>query len=237
MIDLRKQLAETWRVATRAPSKADGGRAIMFMSANEGEGVSSAAASFAMLAAQRARRGVWLVELDFMNGRLFKAFEPGGAYADIAGTVGGAHNADLGKASIYSVAPEKPKSDDAEDGAQSMLSVHRVGDSKLLVSRFRKEKLGHGQQVKIKTGADYWKAVRGIADWIVVDAPALSKSSAGLAVCSQMDATALVVQADKTPASDVSMLGQEIEGHGGVCMGMMLNKMGYDAVFADQFSG
>lgn len=235
LTDLRADLTETWRVATKAPSRA-GGRMIMFMSALSGEGTSSVAASFAMLAAQRARKGVWLVDLDLTNGRLFKAFEKNGEFAETFGTLGPAHTAELGNSSFFSISPPSPPPAPGEKPV-SMFAVHRVGDSKLLVSHFRKERLEPNQRVKVKTGAEYWKAVREIADWIIVDAPALETSSAGLAVCSQMDATAIVVRADKTPATKVSQLGQEIEGHSGTCMGIVLNGMQKDARLADEISG
>lgn len=234
MQDLRGELTETWRVATQAP-QTNGARAIMFMSARTGEGTSSVAASFAMLAASRARRGVWLIDLDLMQNLQYAAFE-NGPFTRVLGRAGRPHNADLGAASFYSVTP--PSAESRKSGANpGMMVVHRVGNSKLLVSRFRKERLEANQQVRIKTGADYWKAVRGIADWIIVDAPALEESSAGLAVCSQMDATALVVRADRTAAQDVSRLGQEIEGHGGTCLGMVLNDMRSDARMVDQLVG
>ncbi|MFC7290160.1 sugar kinase [Hirschia litorea] len=236
MIDLRKDLTETWRVATKAPSKS-GGRTIMFMSAMAGEGTSSVAASFAMLAAQRARKGVWLVDLNLMNGTLFKAFDRGGEFSDSFGRIGPAHNAELDNSAFFSISPPPPPPPPGQKGNSGLFVVHRVGDSKLLVSRFRKERLDTGQRVRVKTGADYWKAVREIADWVIVDAPPLASSSAGLAVCSQMDATALVVRADKTPATQVSKLGQEIEGHGGTCMGIVLNATRADARLADELSG
>lgn len=236
MIDLRKELTETWRVATRAPIE-NGGRTIMFMSAMSGEGTSSVAASFAMLAAQRARKGVWLVDLNLMNGRLFKSFDRGGEFSDTFGAVGPAHNAEMSGASFFSISPPPPPPPPGQKKDASLFVMHRVGDSKLLVSRFRKERLENNSRVRVKTGAEYWKAVREIADWVIVDAPSLEESPAGLAICSQMDATAIVVRADKTPATQVSKIGQEIEGHGGTCMGIVLNGTRADARLADEISG
>jgi Mrp family chromosome partitioning ATPase len=233
--DLRAELNETWRVATKAPSL-DGGRMIMFMSALAGEGTSSVATSFAMLAAERARKGVWLVDLDLNNGRLFRAFDRDGEFENKFGPLGPAHRAELGESSFFTISPPPPPPSSGEK-PPSMFAVHRVGDSKLLVSHFRHELLDTNQTVKIRPGADYWKSVREIADWVIVDAPALETSSAGLALCSQMDATALVVRADQTPAVEVSRLGQEIEGHSGTCMGIVLNGIRGDARLADEISG
>ena len=63
MLDLRQDLSGLWQAATRVTPRS-GGRALMFISAREGEGTSSVAASFALMAAARAARMSWLVDLD-----------------------------------------------------------------------------------------------------------------------------------------------------------------------------
>ncbi len=233
MLDLRPDLNPTWRAFNRLPTKG-GGRAVMFVSACSGEGTSSVSASFAMLAAQRSQRAVWLIDLDLTGNIQFTAFSKG-PFSGVLGGLGRAHNADLGDKSFYTLHPSN--ADEQDKSAPQLFNVYRVGDSRLLVSRFRTDRLAVGQQVKIRTGAAYWKHIRTIADWIIVDAPALEQSGAALAVCSQMDATSLVVRADKTPTGLVSRAGQEIEGHGGQCFGMVMNQVRADARFADQFAG
>ena len=215
----------------RTPSRGEG-RAVMFMSAREGEGASSMAASFAMLAAQRSSKGVWLVDLDLAANKQYQAFAKG-EFSKVLGPLGPAHSAESGGASFFSVSPER----EDETSGRDRFVVHRAGDSRLLVSRFRSENLGADQKVRIRTGADYWKKVRSTADWIVVDAPALEQSAAGLAICSQIDAVVVVLRADKTPVADVSRVCQEIEAHGGLCAGVMLNGVKKDAKFIDQFAG
>ena len=56
MKDLRADLKDLHRALAQTPAT-DGGRTVMFISARSGEGVSSVAAAFALLAAEQARRG------------------------------------------------------------------------------------------------------------------------------------------------------------------------------------
>ena len=231
MIDLRRDLTQTWRAISRTPSRG-GARAVMFISARTGEGTSSIAASFAMLAAQRSSKGVWLMDLDLTNNAQYKSFKHG-AFSQINGPMGPAHPADLGDVSFFNVTPVNPEASSERD----RLVVHRAGKSRLLVSHFRTELLKPNQEVRIRTGAAYWQKVRSIADWIIVDAPSIDQSGAGLAVCSQMDAVVTVVRADKTPVAEAARISQEIEAHGGVCAGVVLNAVKGDAQFMDQFAG
>ncbi|MDP1556790.1 MAG: hypothetical protein Q8L84_15130, partial [Hyphomonas sp.] len=63
MRDLRQDLAGLWRHVSQM-QPATGGRVVLFLSARKGEGTSSVAASFALMAASRAARTAWLVDLD-----------------------------------------------------------------------------------------------------------------------------------------------------------------------------
>ena len=230
MMDLRHDLTQTWRAISRIPAN-NGARAVMFISARKGEGVSSVAASFAMLAAQRSSKGVWLVDLNLTENGQYAAFNRG-AFGQSFHPLGPAHTADLGNTSFFSIEPPLQ----GENSLQERFVVHRAADTRLLVSRFCAERLSPGQSIKIRTSAAYWNKVRSIADWIIVDAPAISDSGAGLAVCSQMDAIIPVILADKTPAVEAARLAQEVEAHGGNCAGLVMNALRKDARFFDQFT-
>lgn len=231
MIDLRQDLLPTWRTISRAPGHGEG-RAVMFISARTGEGTSSVAASISMLAAQRSTKGVWLVDLDLAGDKQFNAFHRG-EFSRILGPLGQPHAAEAGGDTFFSVTPSYGDRESARD----RFVVHRAGQSRLLVSRFRSDLLRADQKITIRTGASYWKKVRSTSDWIIVDAPALDQSGAGLAVCSQMDSVVIVVRADKTPVAEASRVCQEIEAHGGVCSGIVLNGVRKDARFIEQIMG
>ena len=76
MHDLRSDLDTLWRAAGRL-TVAKGGRGIMFMSAHDGEGTSSVAASFSLMAAEKCRRATWLVDLDLHENPQFESFQRG----------------------------------------------------------------------------------------------------------------------------------------------------------------
>ncbi len=230
MHDLRADLSNLWRAAARMTS-AEGGRTILFVSAKAGEGTSSVAASFALIAAEKSPRSTWLVDLDLRRNAAYRAFEEG--FAANAGVPGRAFDASLGRAPPYSVS----EAAQANGEGNKLLTAHQVQGTRLLVTRFRNERLRPGQRVQLRAQPGWWSTVRQAADWVVVDAPALERSDAALAVASQMDGVVVVVRADKTRAEDVATLRMEIEAHGGKVVGVVMNRMRADARLADRISG
>ena len=230
MRDLRSDLGGLYRALAQTPG-VEGGRSVMFMAARSGEGVSSVAASFALLAAQHARRAVWLVDVDLKRNHQFNTFAVG-PFAQAFGGVGPPYSAALKTQPFFTVEPE-----DAEANAGlGLFTAHRVGDSRLMVTQFDKSRLKTNQAIRIRTQPAYWQAVRAATDWAVVDAPALELAGAGLAIASQMDRVVIVVRADETTPADVDAVRREIEAHGGNVAGVVLNRRKGDARVADRFA-
>lgn len=235
MRDLRPDLDTLWRAAGRL-TPAKGARALMFMSASEGTGTSSIAASFALMTADRARRTTWLVDLDLRDNPLIEAFQNG--FADGVGRPGRAYDASLNQLAFYDIISTRGAQRWDPAGVRSkLLAVHQIRGTRLMVTRFRNEHLSYGQKVRLSTRPDWWRQLRRSADWIIVDAPALDRAGAGLAMASQMDGVVLVVQADRTSPEDVTALRQEIEGHGGHVLGVVMNRMRGDSLLADRLAG
>ncbi|GAB5458660.1 MAG: hypothetical protein Hens3KO_16900 [Henriciella sp.] len=222
MHDLRDQLGDVWKNTLRLTKGVEGGRSVMFIAASSGEGTSSVAASFALLASQYAEKTAWLVDLSLRRNVAFSAFEQG--FASDIGKPGRAFDASLRQDQIYTLIPE------AASGAQNkLLSAHEIEGQRLLVTRFRNEHLSEEAQVQVRTSPGWWQALRKISDWAIVDAPALERSPAGLAMVSQMDAVFLVVQADRTSPEMVIRARNEIEAHGGSVSGVVMNQLRADA--------
>ncbi|MEM9055732.1 MAG: hypothetical protein AAGB16_10445 [Pseudomonadota bacterium] len=230
MRDLRDDLGNAWRAISRLTSENGGGRTAMFVSARDGEGTSSVAASIALIAAQRAQKSVWLVDLGLRRNAAFRGFSEG--FAKRVGEPGRAFDASLRQEQIYTVVPSL-----ATRGGDRLLTAHEIRNTQLLVTRFRNEHLQKGQRIQIKTQPSWWHALRQITDWGIIDAPALERSPAALAVASQMDGIFLVVESDATSADDIVAARREIEAHGGNIRGVVMNKVGSDARFADRFTG
>jgi Mrp family chromosome partitioning ATPase len=229
VIDLRTGLHELMRQLALAPA-GDSGRTIMFMSARAGEGVSSIAASFALLVAETARKPVWLVDLDLRRNNVFNAFAVG-EFAGKFGGVGPPYAGNLKTQPFFSIEPEDP----AAVAGVGVFTAHRVGETRLMVTQFDASRVKAGQSIRIRTALDYWTAARAATDWTIVDAPALERASAGLAVACQMDRTVIVVKADATPPAEVDQLRRELKKHGANIGGAVLNREKADARFIDRF--
>jgi len=229
MRDLRQDLAGLWRLASQiAPAK--GARVVLFMSAHAGEGTTSVAASFALIAASHTARTAWLVDLDIRRNAQYTAFAQG-IIKDV-GRPGHALDASLGTEQIYMVAGHE------KDPAYGKLfNAHLIDGLRLLVTRFRRDRLAAGQKVQLRTAPGWWSALRAAADWVVIDAPALDRTRAGLAFVAQADGVVLVVKADETSAADVAALRQDIEAHGGRVLGVVMNRIQDDAMLAGRLGG
>ena len=233
MLDVRSDVKDTARALERITSD-QGGRLIMAMGAVRGEGVSSVAGSLAAILASRSPRSAWLVDLNLMDNVQFHAFQSG--VFKRMGRPGRALDASLKAPQFYQVVPQLRSVDGKTQAAQRYLAAHRVDNSNLFVTHFRKEYIKPGQRIQLRPSPDYWRALRRVCDWGVIDAPSPSVSSAGLAISRYVDGVVLVVRADSTDAHEINTLRDEIEGHGGRVIGVVVNQIRGDARLADRFS-
>jgi len=233
MIDLRPQVSDLARSLERVPAR-DHGRLIMLISAETGEGTSSIAASLAVQMAARASRSAWLIDLDLGDNPLFNAFKS--KPFNRLGGPGRPLDASLGVKPFYEVRPDIRSATGNGSGPAKLLAAHQIEGSNLFVTRFRTEHLRQGQHVHLRKGADYWMALRNACTWGIIDAPSIDISSAGLTLSRYVDGVVIVMRADKTTAQQVNELREEVEGHGGRCLGAVVNKIRGDALIADQFA-
>lgn len=234
MFDLRPDLDSLWRAAARF-TPANEARAVMFMAANAGEGTSSVAASFALMSAERSERTTWLVDLDVQANPVMTAFKQG--FAKGVGKPGKSYDASLDVQPFYDILDEENGKLDQPLSRPKLLAVQQVEGTRLLVTRFMRERLERGQKVRLVSRPEWWRKLRRSTDWVIVDAPALKVSGAGLAMASQMDGVVIVVDADKTYPEEVASLRQEIENHGGHVLGAVMNRLPKDAILVDRMVG
>lgn len=234
MRDLRSDLENLWRASGRIDAAA-GGRALMFIGVGEGVGTSSVATSFALLCADRSRKPSWLIDLDLMNNSLISAFED--EFAEGVGRPGRPYDASLGKMPFFDVSA--PGQDEPKPDIRSgkLLAAHQIDGTKLLITRFRTERLAYGQKVRLSRRPEWWTALRKSADWISVDAPALETSRVGLNLVTNVDGVVLVVKGDETDVKTLSKTKQEIEIAGGHVLGVVMNQARKDSLFADNMTG
>src|SRR3990167_6868068 len=145
---------------------------------------------------------------------------------------GHALDASLGTEHVYTVAGHE-----TDPSYGKLLNAHQIDGLRLLVTRFRGDRLAPGQKVQLRTAPGWWTALRAAADWIIVDAPAIDRTRAGLAFVGQADGVVLVVRADDTSAVDAATLRQDVEAHGGRVIGVVMNRLPDDARLAGRFEG
>ena len=104
MIDLSAEAAAL-EAALGPAFGAGGGRVVQFVSAQRGEGTSTVAREFARHLAQRARKGVWLIELDLMRGDQYQALA---ADPERYGFLGKAAKASPDESIFFQVVPALP---------------------------------------------------------------------------------------------------------------------------------
>jgi Mrp family chromosome partitioning ATPase len=219
MVDLSAEMAQLWSVLG-APA-AGRGRAIQFVGATAGEGVSTVAREFAWHAATKAGRRVWLVDLDLMNSAQAQGL---GAEPQRFGPLGPAVAASPDGSAFFTVQPPLRRPDGHPWPDARYLSAHAVGAASLWVTHFRRDGLRGRQTVHVLPTGDYWNALRRHADLVVIDAPPADRSQAALTVAPFVDATVLVVSGDQPDVRAPAVLRDALSAAGGNCAGLFFNR-------------
>lgn len=218
-IDLGEEMAALWSsLGAVGPER---GRVVQFVSATSGEGASTIAREFAFYAAQRARRPVWLVDLDIFGATQHQAVN---ANLNRFGPCGRPAAASPDGSTFFSVQPPEfgPNGQPRSNGFY--LSARPVAGGKLWVTRFHAESLKPGQTVSIARQARYWSALRAHAEYVIVDAPAADRSTAALTLAPVVDTSVLVLAAETGDARAPAGLKASLEGAGGKVAGLVFNR-------------
>ena len=199
-----------------------GGRVLQFVSAERGEGTSTVAREFARLVSQRAKMGVWLVELDLLKGEQYAAIA---SDPERYGFLGRPVRPSPDGSAFFQIQPPVRGVDGQPWPDSRYLGAFPIGGRRWWVTRFRREALRPGQSAQITASGTYWEALRRHSDWVIVDAPAAERSRAALAAAPFMDANVLVVAAENGDTTKAPMLRDAIMGVGGHCAGVFLNQV------------
>lgn len=228
MVDLSEEMAglAAGLSAAVGAGPAGGGRVVQFVSAERGEGTSTVAREFARFVSQRAKRGVWLVELDLLRGEQYAAIA---ADPERYGFLGRPVRASPDGSMFFQISPPVRGVDGSPWPDARYLGAFPVGGRRWWVTRFRREALRPGQAAQIIAAPHYWHALRQHADWVIVDAPAAERSRAVLSAAPFVDANVLVVAAENGDTAKAPMLRDAIIGAGGHCAGVFLNQVRVEA--------
>ena len=219
MVDLTKEMADL--MSALGKPQGGRGRVLMFVSAFSGEGVSTMAREYARCEAAFARKPVWLVDADLQAQGQMKALAEDAVRFGPPGKL--AIASPDGSVFFRTVPPGRtpegqPISDDQYLVARPFL------DRRLWVTQLRQNRLAAGQRVKVLARPDYWQALRGHAQTVIVDVPALDRTSAALQLAPFMDGVILVVSEDQGDVQGRVDLKADIEQAGGRMIGMVYNR-------------
>ena len=219
MVDLTAEMAQL--LASLGPGRPGQARVVQFVAATSGEGTSTVARELARFAAGRARRPVWLIDLDLMNAPQHAAVAGDPARY---GALGRATAASPDGSAFFTVQPPTVGPDGKAWKDARYLIAHPVGGPRLWVTRFRREALIGEQTVHVMPTGDYWNALRQHAELVVIDAPAADRSRAAMTIAPFVDFTVLVVAADGADAGGPAALRDSLHAAGGQCAGIFFNR-------------
>ncbi len=228
MIDLSADLAGLAAGLDRTRPADGRGRVIMFTSPRVGLGVSLLSREFARMMARRAPRGVWLFDLDLSRNEHFAAFTNAEARQRY-GPIGPALDTTLGVEPFWRVTSGRPEDEGRSTNISALLTLHRVGGTRMFVSRFHPELLGRGQKVHIRAAHSYWERLRDTVELAVIDAPATERSFAGRPLYGEADAVVIVVDDNPETMREAEMLAETVRDRGGLPAGVIVNMVPEDA--------
>jgi len=192
-----------------APRKSHGaGRAIMFIAAQRGLGVTTAVRTLAEAIGPGA---VFAVDLDLYGNALAKLLAETG---ELGPRIDGALSGHL----FYSIVGANGRI--IPDAAPSYF-FHRVGRARLYVGAYHARELSRGARIMVSAASDYWDAARAGGATVVVDAPALERSQVGLRVAQHMDGVVLVVGDGPGAAPAATAAKAQLEAAGANLLGLV----------------
>lgn len=215
MIDLSQELDELSQRLLKTRPVDGRGRVLLFTAPAEGLGASLVAREFARIAARRLPRGVWLYDLDFSANPQYRAFAAPDSIRR-SGAPGKALNASLGQPPFW-----KANGDDIGHA----VTLHRIGESRLFVSRFNPEAMPATKSLTVRSASDYWNAVRKTVDLAIIDAPSPQRSKAGLAFYGEADGVVFITDGRRESSQQAARMAGEVDQRGGLPAGVIVNRL------------
>ena len=219
MVDLTREMADLMSALGRPQTRQ--GRALMFVSAYSGEGVSTVAREYARCEAAFAKKPVWLIDADLRNQTQMIAM---GQDARRFGPPGSLSQATPDGSVFFRLAPHGRDARGNPIGDDKYLTARPFLDNRLWVTRFRQQNLAPGQRVKLADQTTYWQALRQHAQTTIVDVPAMDRSKVALQLAGQMDGVILVVSEGEGDVQGRVNLKNDLEEVGGRLMGIVYNR-------------
>jgi len=184
---------------------------VQFVAANRGDGTSTIARDFALIAAQRAHERVLLLDQGYpVNAQLAWASERGRL---------------AGPADIPPIELGLPiEQREGEQVVSTWLRFHRLRNLSLFVSERYELARAPAAAAEPAGTNGFWDKLRQQFELVVVDSVSVSESFDPIMLANQMDAVVLVVAAEATRAPVAQNLRDRIAEVGGPIIGVVLNR-------------
>ena len=199
-------------VFAQTPRSQGGGRALMFIAAQRGVGVSTIARATTRATAEAT---TYCLDLDVRRNALVRDFINEGP------PIGPKMDGKLNGATFYAVFDEN---NEPVHEMTPAFGYHRLGRTRAYVGAFNSRAVPPGGRVLISSASDYWDAVRAGGALVVVDAPALERSHLALRVAPHMDGVVLVTGPHDGAAPSAMAAKAELEAAGANVIGVVYNQ-------------
>lgn len=219
MVDLTREMSGLMASLGTPPSGR--GRVLMFVSAYEGEGVSTVAREYARCEAAYAKKPVWLVDAELNRQSQLRTMIDDSARFGLPGPLS---RASPDGSAFFKLSPPVRGQDDKPLADASFLIARPFLERRLWVTRFLRERLPPGGRARLLEQTSYWEALRAHAQTVVVDAPAYARSGTALQLAPLMDGVILVVSEDSGDVPARLELRDAITRAGGSLVGMIYNR-------------
>lgn len=219
MVDLTKEMADLMSALGRPQQRS--GRVLMFVSALTGEGVSTVAREYARCEAAFARKPVWLIDADLRSQTQMQAVSDDPARF---GPPGPLSQASPDGSAFFKLVPPAHDDSGLPFGDDRYLVARSFLDKRLWVTRFLGQKLAPGQRVKLFDQTTYWTSIRQHAETVILDAPAMNRSTHALQLAGVVDGIILVVSEAEGDVQSRIDLKNDLEQAGGRILGLVYNR-------------
>lgn len=158
-------------------------------------------------------RSVLIADMDISRCDQYARFAADGA------ALSGPYDASYGTAPFWQVSPAIAGS----DGQTTFGALYQCPSLGVSVTSFLWQNLRQGQSVNIARAPDYWSALRGAYNAVIIDVPALDRSDCGNTVFAYADSNVLIAPGSDAP--DNHMAFGAITAAGGTCAGVIFNSL------------
>ena len=136
-------------------------------------------------------------------------------------------NSATGQASFFGIKPEGGWDDFISENKPYKDVIYQIGESRLFISRVSVNVDSLTSIIESPKIVEFLEQMKKDFDLILIDSPAASLSTNGLALSGKVDGTVLVVEAEKTRWQVANAVKEDIVKRGGRILGVVINKRKY----------